>query len=383
MEDRILFVIDSLGPGGAERSLVDSLPALDEAGLRPTIACLRSAKEGFETEARQRGTDVRILTRSSRFGRILELRQMIRALRPGLVHTTLFESDVIGRIAAVGTGVSVSTSLVSTPYDPIRLDDPNLKRWKLEITRLIDGWTARHLSKRFHAISEAAKEAAIEDLGIPPGPVTVIPRGRDFTQLGKARPEHRSRVRHQLALGSGDQVLINVGRQEYAKGQKHLLEAMHLLVSERPHLILLIVGREGNASEELLGLVAQLRLESRVRFLGHRSDVGDLLAAADVFVFPSLYEGLGGAILEAMARGLPIVASDIPALREATDPNGARLVPRGSATALAEAIDELLADPQEREAMSVKNLRRSRAFDLDTITKRMTEFYRESCGAGR
>ena len=383
MEDDILFVIDSLGPGGAERSLVDSLPALDEAGLRPTIACLRSAKEGFETEARQRGTDVRILTRSSRFGRILELRQMIRTLRPGLVHTTLFESDVIGRIAAVGTGVSVSTSLVSTPYDPIRLDDPNLKRWKLEITRLIDGWTARHLSKRFHAISEAAKEAAIDDLGIPPGPVTVIPRGRDFTRLGKPRPEHRSRVRHQLALGSGDQVLINVGRQEYQKGQKHLLEAMHLLASERPHLILLIVGREGNASEELLGLAAKLRLGSRVQFLGHRSDVGDLLAAADVFVFPSLYEGLGGAMLEAMARGLPIVASDIPALREVTDPDGARLVPRGSATALAEAIDELLADPHERETMSVKNLQRSRAFDPDTITKRMTEFYRESCGTGR
>ncbi len=88
-------------------------------------------------------------------------------------------------------------------------------------------------------------------------------------------------------------------------------------------------------------------------------------------------------MLEAMARGLPIVASDIPALREVTDPNGARLVPRGSATALAEAINELLADPQEREAMSVKNLRRSRAFDLDHITKRMTEFYRESCGTGR
>ena len=120
-----------------------------------------------------------------------------------------------------------------------------------------------------------------------------------------------------------------------------------------------------------------------MQFLGHRSDVGDLLAAADEFVFPSLYEGLGGAMLEAMARGLPIVASDIPALREVTDPDGARLVPRGSAAALAKAIDELLADPQEREAMSVKNLRRSRAFDLDTITKRMTEFYRESCGAGR
>ena len=277
MENHILFEIDSLGPGGAERSLVDSLPALDEAGLRPTVACLRSAKEGFEAEGRRGGTDLRVLDRSSRLGRILELRQMIRALRPGLVHTTLFESDVIGRIAAVGTGVSVSTSLVNTSYDSIRHTDPNLKRWKLEIARLIDGWTARHLSKRFHAISETVKEAAIEDLGIPPGPVTVIPRGRDFTQLGRPRPEHRARVRRQLALGNGDQVLINVGRQEYQKGQKHLLEAMHLLASERPHLILLIVGREGNASEELLGLVAQLRLGSRVRLLGHRSDVGDLL----------------------------------------------------------------------------------------------------------
>ena len=68
-----------------------------------------------------------------------------------------------------------------------------------------------------------------------------------------------------------------------------------------------------------------------------------------------------------------MICSDIPSMREITDPDGARLVPRGSATALTEAIDELLADPHERETMSVKNLRRSRAFDFDTITKRMTE----------
>lgn len=380
---RLLFVIDSLGPGGAERSLVDILPALMNSGVAPTIVCLQRASESFEAEARASGASVRVLTRAHRAARILELRRLIRELGPDLIHTTLIESDIVGRIAAVGSGVPVSTSLVNTSYDPVRLDDPNVRRWRLEVTRRVDGWTARHLTKGFHAISRVVANAAAEDLGIDPGAVTVIPRGRNLTDFEPTHAESRSKVLRDLALHDHSEIVINVARQEFQKGQTYLLEALHLLEHTRPNLRLLIVGREGNASAMLQEQVSRLELENRVHFLGHRSDVPDLLMASDLFAFPSLYEGLGGALIEAMAAGLPIVASDIPALRETLTARGSRFVPPRATAALAGAIVEVLDAPEQRRAMSDENRRHSKDYDIERTTDRMVEFFRVTSTADR
>jgi glycosyltransferase involved in cell wall biosynthesis len=180
--------------------------------------------------------------------------------------------------------------------------------------------------------------------------VTVIHRGRDKQLLGTASPDRKARVRASLGVDADAPVVITVGRQEYQKGHRHLLEAVPALADRFPNVEVLIVGREGHTSSELQTLTASLEIGDRVRFMGHRTDVADLLAAADVFVFPSVYEGLGGASLEAMALSLPIVASDIPALHEVVeaDTNGI-LVPPGDAFALQTAISRLLADPDLRE----------------------------------
>ena len=130
-----------------------------------------------------------------------------------------------------------------------------------------------------------------------------------------------------LGLSDTDEVIINLGRQEYAKGQDDLLRATARLAQDRPSLVLLIAGREGHSSSSLRALAGELGIANRVRFLGFREDVGDLLAASDVFAFPSLYEGLGGAVLEAMALSLPIVATRIGPLEEVLDEGrNARLV---------------------------------------------------------
>ena len=120
----------------------------------------------------------------------------------------------------------------------------------------------------------------------------------------------------------------------------------------------------------------------RVRFLGHRGDIADLLAAADVFVFSSLFEGLGGASIEAMALGLPIVCSDIPALREVVGAEeSGLLVESGDAAALAKTITELLDDPARAAAMG----RRGRAaferrFTLARSAERMVELFHRVAG---
>jgi glycosyltransferase involved in cell wall biosynthesis len=247
----------------------------------------------------------------------------------------------------------------------VRLGDPNVNRLGLAATRAVDGWTARHLCDHFHAITEAVKQAAVRDLGIAAERITVIPRGRDPRRLGRPSPARKLRARTALQLPPGGPVLVTAGRQEFQKGQRFLIDAMAHLGAAHPHAVLLLAGREGNASTELRAAAERIGLNGRVRMLGHREDVPDVLAAADLFVFPSLYEGLGGALIEAMALGLPIVASDLPAIREVVEEGGnAMLVPPGSSGSIAKAVDALLSDPETAASMS----RESRRIFLERFT---------------
>ena len=125
-------------------------------------------------------------------------------------------------------------------------------------------------------------------------------------------------------------------------------------------------------------------MRRRVHLVGHTEDVGDLLAASDVFVFPSLHEGLGGALLEALAMSLPIVASDLPAFREFLVPGeNAILVPPGRASAFADAIGRLLDDEPRRERMAAANLELfEQRFQLDVVAQQTERLYREVAATG-
>ena len=340
-----LIVINSLGAGGAERSLADILPHLADSGVHPIVACFKSPDVGFEDEVRAEGIDVRVLSSSSLPGHVVQLRRIIRSEKPSLVYTALFDAHIAGRLAAAGTGVPVLSNLTNVAYDPARYLDPNVSGRRLSLIRRIDGWTARHLTAHFHAVSGAVKDSAIDSLGVDPSSVTVVYRGRYPNRLGMAGSDRKERVRSMLGISPSSDVLISVGRQEYQKGHKYLLEAIPAMAERHRDVLVLIVGRTGHATQELQGLVESLDLTDRVWFLGHRTDIPDLLAAADVFVFPSVYEGLGGAALEAMALGLPMVVSDVPALREVIEigANGI-VVPPANAAALADGIDALLDD---------------------------------------
>jgi glycosyltransferase involved in cell wall biosynthesis len=174
-------------------------------------------------------------------------------------------------------------------------------------------------------------------------------------------------------------VIINVAKQEHRKGLTTLIDAVALLAPRRPRLVLLHAGLVGHATDELQHQIDNQRLRERVRMLGYRSDVPDLLAAADVFVFPSLYEGLGGSVIEAMALSLPIVASDTPALQEMLEPGrNALLVPPLRAPELADAVAQLFDDPATRHAFASRSreifedkftLERSAARMLDLYTR--------------
>lgn len=380
---RILYAIESLGSGGTERSLAELLPPLTASGVEPEVVCLRRV-EGCHEAVEAAGVPVTVLAARGWWSRIAELRRRLRRKPPDLLHTMLFRTDLIGRLAAAGTGVTVLGSLVSTPYDPVRRLDPRVRTGRLNRARRADAWTARRLCHHFHAVSRAAANAAVRDLGVPAERITVVPRGRDPRALGIPSPRRRAAARAVLGLEEEDELVVHSGRHEYAKGQLDLVAATALLARSRPRLRVLIAGREGALTADLEQAIAA-GVTDRVRLLGHRDDVPELLAAADLFAFPSLYEGLPGAVIEAMALGLPVVAADIPPLREVVEPDrSALLVPPGEPAALASAIDDMLFDRERARTFG----RRGRAlfeerFTLERSLHGMLELYRSLTGSRR
>lgn len=382
---RVVYVINGLGTGGTERSLAELMPVLRGAGVALTVVCLHRRAEGVEHQVRDAGFDVRFLHATGWIGRVRELRRLLRQERPDVVHTTIFESDVIGRLAAARTGCVVVSSLVNTSYDRSRLDDRNVSAVKLWAARQVDGWTARHLTHHLHAITDAVRTSSARALGLDVDRISVVERGRDPARLGRPSPERRLAARRALRVDDDAEVVINVGRQEHQKGQVDLLRAVDMLAARRPTLVLIQAGRRGHASPELDAVTAAPSLAGRVRFLGHREDVPELLAAADVFAFPSRYEGFGGAVIEAMALGLPIVTTTVPALLEVVEPDrNALVVPPGRPDLLADAVELLLDDATRRASFGA----RGRAiflerFTLERAAHRLLRLYEEVGGTGQ
>lgn len=375
---KILFVIDSLGGGGTERSVAELLPYLIQANFTPIIVCFYR-REGAESEVIAQGFDVRFLEGKGLVAWVRQLRHIIKVEKPDIIHTMLYNADLAGRIAAIGSSAIVVSSLVNTPYEAVRFRDPRIKAYKLRVVQMIDWLTSRCLTKHFHAVSQAAKDSAIASLRIPAERITVVERGRNTDRLARPSAERRLQARERLCLTDQDEVIVNLGRHEYQKGQKYLLEAFAKLASAHPRLVLLVAGHQGNLTNELENLKDRLGLNGQVRFLGFRNDVADILAAADLFVFPSLYEGLPGAVIEAMALGLPIVASDIPPVREVVEENrNAILVAPTSSSELAKAIATLLDDRDKALAYGrySRKIFETR-FTLQQSAARMIELYHQ------
>lgn len=372
---RVLYFINGLGTGGAERSLAELLRPLKGRGIDVTMACLYERSEGVQGQVTP-SFDVRLL-RERLWQRYRDARRLIGDVSPHIIHTTIFESDLLGRLSAIGTDVPVVTSIVNTSYsrDAAKAQE-NIPAWKLQGARLIDGFSARHLNIGFHAITDVAKDEAVRSLRIEESRIEVIPRGRDRAQLGAPSSERREQTRRSLGLAHRQPLLLSVGRREHQKGQVFAVQALAQLRSGFEDAILLIAGREGAASDELARLVDELELSEAVRFLGHRDDVPDLMVAADVLVFPSRYEGLGGTVIEAMALRLPVVASDIPVLREVAR-DAALFAPVGAPEILAAHVSVVLTDAELTMRMrTTGEARFVAAFQIDTVADQMADFYR-------
>jgi glycosyltransferase involved in cell wall biosynthesis len=231
------------------------------------------------------------------------------------------------------------------------------------------------ISDRVIAVSEAVKDDIMAYDGLSSDKITVLYNG---VEEGRFAGVDGAGARSGLRIPTDAIVVGTVGRLKHQKGQKYLVEAMSMVLKEFPHTVLLIVG-DGSAGSELSELVKQRGIEDRAIFTGSRRDVPAMLAAMDIFVFPSLWEGLPNALVEAMAAGKPIIATDIKPNREVLGPERTGVfVPCEDSMAIASEITGLLSDRQTALLLgSAARVRALSRFSIAGTVRAYTDLFEE------
>ncbi len=380
MTYRILHVIPGLGHGGAEHQLLMNVERLEREKFENHICHLypRTILAPALQEAR---ATVHSGAASGPLGtplRLWKLVRLIREIKPDLIHTSNVLGEMYGGIAGRLTGVPVVGTLTNTSDREVRLtDNPHLNSFKLRTV----GYFRRQLVRRTHArhiaISNHVAESATSELGVDPERISVIYRGVDSDAVQPAESGATSTgIREELSLDSASPLILSVGRLVPQKGQRYLIEAMPAIRDRHPDAVLLLIGI-GFLEEKLRNLADELDLQDSVRFLGRREDVPALLQAADIFVFPSLFEGLGVSLLEASGSGTPVIGTNTGPIPEIIrDGETGLLVPPADAEAIANAVSQLADDEDLRMRLGTAARDRvSKNFTIDQAVTMLEEFY--------
>jgi len=365
---RIAHLIESDGPGGAERVVVHLATALQAAGAW-NVVFLPPNGEGWLAQELA-GSGVAIdhfhLERPLSPACARSLQHALRAHRIDLAHSHEFSMAVYGAWSAWRAGIPHVITMHGGLYYAGRLR----RRLALRAAVTATGRTV--------AVSRPLADRIGRDLWIAPGRIATIPNGVRYV-----RPE-RSTLRQELGLGEQDRLLVSVGNLYPVKGHRFLIDALGLLANRYPRLHVAISGR-GELADALAARAAGHGLGNRVHLLGLRSDIAAILTAADVFVLPSLSEGLPLALLEAMFAGCPIVATDVGEVPTALAHGEAgALVEPANADALAKALDRILSDSNRTSELGRRAASRARAeYDVSHMVRRYVETYHELLGRGR
>lgn len=333
---RIAFCITDLDAGGAERALVQIVTRLDRSRWEPFVFCLSG--EGELTEVlRQAGVAVVCLGAQKGHGLSVawRLSRRLVKLQPAILQTFLYHANIVGRLAGTAARVPVIVSGIRVAEKRGQL--------RLWVDRATDWMVSRHV-----CVSQDVAAFSAARGGLSVSKIRVIPNGVDAASLAQAAPADLS----QFGIPTGGRTALFVGRLDPQKGPFILLAAVRDLLPRHADLHLLLVG-DGPLRDCLHAWVAKEGVSSRIHFAGRRNDVPSLLRAAELFVLPSLWEGLPNVVLEAMAAGVPVIASRVEGISDLlVDEHTGRVVPTNSASDLSEAIDELLADPQHARQMA-------------------------------
>jgi glycosyltransferase involved in cell wall biosynthesis len=355
----VLHLIETLGPGGAERLLFTNLRYLSRDDFRHTVVTVFSRDPYWLEPIRGLGVDVLDLgcRGYGDLGRgVWSLWSVLRRTRPDLVHTHLWAADVVGRVAGRLAGVPVISSIHNMEYDAeARVGDSFSLGLKRGACLLADRWTARLGARRLIAVSEYISRTASRLLRFPTRRIDLIYNPIDFDEIGQVGRSDGSDAWGELGLPPGSTVLLNVGRVSPQKGLIFAIRALPEILGRFPDAHVVSVGSLTDEAyvSALRSEAERLGVAHRFHTLGPRRDVPTLLRSCDLFIFPSLYEGMGIALVEAMAVGCVCVASDVGPLPELVrHGHDGWLVPARDPGRLAEAVCLLLGAPGRCAALA-------------------------------
>ena len=326
----------SAGYGGGERYLELLFDRLDRARYRALLICPEAGP--FVGRMKERGVETHLVHLAPLFNPVAlwRLTRLLVRERVTILQTHGARANFYGRIAGRLAGVPV---IISTVHNSLKdYEVRSLRRCFYTVLLRL----TLPLVHRIICVSEANRRDLIEECPAVAAKAQTVYNGVDSSAFS-SQPD-RQTVRQELGATQGP-VLVTIGRLTDQKGHRYLLQALPRLLETWPQLCCVFVG-EGELRDALHAMAIDLGVEQACRFVGVREDIADILAAADLFVLPSLSEGFPFVLLEALAMGRPVVASRVNGVPELIeDHKTGLLVPARDPQALAAAIREVLSDP--------------------------------------
>lgn len=369
---RVLWLLDSFGMGGAESLVLPFVRSLDRQSFELIVAGISggvNAERFRDAGARVVDLGARSLRDVGAFRRLLAL---VREERIDVIHAHLTYATIWSALASRLTGVpSVATLHVSPAAT--RALHPSFRHRLLTnardalMKRIANRWTHTVIT-----VSDALRQEYVQ-AGLRASKTRVIHNGIELDRFRRPKSDVRRRLESEFAIPPGAPIAVTVSVLRPKKGIEVLIDA----VREVADAIFLIIG-DGPEKESWMELARQKGVADRIRWAGYRTDVDALLAGADIFVHPSLDDAFPTVLLEAMAAGLPVVASRVGGIPEiVTDEENGLLVPPGNAKVLAIAIARLLRNEAERNRMQQGAMRAADQFSAKTWIERLMSLYRE------
>jgi glycosyltransferase involved in cell wall biosynthesis len=370
VEARVLLVIKSLGRGGAERLLVSLATVGDRSAFAYEIAHVLDAEDSFVDDAEAAGTNVHRLGATSNFDLrwLATFRDLLIEGDFDIVHFHLPYTAALGRLVVAS---------IPRRRRPVTLyTEHSLWNRTSVLVKLLNRASVGR-DGALIAVSQAAYEAL---------PASLQPRARVVVhgvdtsathEVLERRDEIRQSVRAELEVPPDDLLVVTVANLRSEKGYDVLLDTAHL-VGVRGLPVRFAAAGDGSLKEELDACHRALGLGERFRFLGRRHDALDLLAAADIVVLPSHWEGLPVVLMEATGVGATIVATSVGGVPQVVqDGVNGLLVPPGRPDALADAIERLVHDPGLRRRLGSQAALGSTAFDIRRASREIEGVYRQ------
>jgi len=355
---KVLQLVEDLKLGGLERVIADIALGLDRKKFEVSVWCIARGGE-IADELKEKGIKVKILGILSYHNpiKILKLAYLLKKEKPRLIHSHGYFASVIGRIAAkIARTPGIVYHIHTTFYEKIVKRNIIIERLLIRIT------------DKIIFISQAAKNSFLPHLKFNENKASIIYNGVRDTHVRANLEEFNFKV-------------ATVASLTEHKGHRYLLEAARIVLDRIPQGRFFIIG-EGPLAEELKQQVSDLGIESSVKFLGQRKDIYKILSGMNLFVLPSLREGLGIAAIEAMAVGLPVVVTNVGGLPEVVrDGLSGLIVPPAEPALLAEKIIAIFKHPDKLMAMGRESRRLfEEKYKAESMAEKLEKLYMEIAG---